>query len=46
VNKGCQSALAFRTKLGPRAVVEAQRFVKPSKVVNGTVNAKTFIQQK
>src|SRR6266545_4931174 len=46
VNKDCQTALVFRTRRGQRAAVEAQRFVKSSKVVNGIANAKTFIQQK
>lgn len=46
VNKGCQSALAFRTKQELLAVAEVQRFVKSSKAVNGIANARTFIQQK
>jgi hypothetical protein len=46
VNKGCQSALVFRTKRGQCAVAEAQRFEQVSKPVNGIANAKTFIQPK
>jgi len=46
VNKGCQSALAFRTKQELLAVAAVQRFGQVSKRVNGIANAKTFIQQK
>jgi hypothetical protein len=45
-SKGCQSALAFRTKQGLLAAAEAQRFEQVSKRVNGTVNARTFIPPK
>jgi hypothetical protein len=46
VNKGCQSALAFRTKQELHAVAEVRRFAQVSKRVNGISNAKRFIQQK
>jgi hypothetical protein len=44
--KGCQSALAFRTKQELPAVAAVQRFGQVSKHVNGIANARTFIQQK
>jgi hypothetical protein len=46
VNKGCPSALVFRTKRGQLAGACAQRFEQVSKRVNGIANAKTFIQPK